>query len=818
MGARNILNGISSDELDNARIDRDERNNPADFAVDEGNDFGDMFGDDSFGSGDSFGGGSNSFGLSDGSFGGDSFGGGLGGGFGGDSFGGGFGGDTFGGSFQQPFGAQGQQAQPQTTEDKVFDAVSEGGKAGFTFLKSMVGTIKNTDALFWASYGRTIIYVGGIELIAGLILGVLGISHMFSVALCGFLVAVIGVPTLMCNRAEGERIAEEKMGQEEQDTGLGDMGFGSDSGFGDSFGDGFGDSAFGDTDFGDSGFGNSDFENEDSIDDFGGEDTEEEDDWDVDWSEEKSDDADIDDEEFFRGNVAEPVAKEEALAAFPEVENGLVTRQYMYDAFYQVLSEVTPSYNRERVYKPGDDVFIAFDAKVREAAQVVGIKDIPELEELKETLLTIELVVSRKSKYNAKELGDEVAKIFGFDFDSNEISSAVYAKTTTVGLHSYITLFTGETALVSLRDLYNNCSDFIKNTKNYMPVVLGIDQKGKVVCMDLKKDDTCMIIAGMPRSGKSWTVQAILAQMCAFVPPSELNLYFFDPKAKTSDFKRFTLPHVKGFASQYTDEQGKVVNPDERRIMDLLEWVVNKEAPRRKNIIGGAGEVNLWDYKKKNPDVQLPLIYLIFDEMVTLSKMEKEQEKQYQSYLDMIVTQFPNLGIRAMFIPHEVKNQIISKTAYDSVKSRISVKGSESHIEASTGAKPRDFEYKLTHQGDMAVKMDMVNAGAPSFVHSVVLSTSNEENNDLFEYLRKLWNKVEPEQAKDSVGKDADIDAKMQELQNVGIGADDLDEVDIFEEEDMFTDTEGSELSSMNTEVAQSTEDAEDDFWNSFNG
>lgn len=824
MAAKSILNSVSKDELNNARLSRDERNNPSDFAPDEDDDFGDLFGDDF---GDDSGGssmGDDSFGFGDsssGSMGSDPF--------GSDPFGNSVGGLNGGADPFGSFGASnfGQPAQPQqSSEDKILEAVGQAGKASGNFLKNVFGTFKNTNALFWASYGRIGVIVGVIEAAVGLILSLFKIPNMVSLLMCGIITAGTCAVILMLNVNEGERIATEG-GNLEPETPQLDNNFGGDAlgSTGDDFGStgdddwGFNENTnddsddCGDEDDGweddDSGWGDDDSGWVDNTDDT-------EDLLDDDWG---TTDNDISDEEFFKGNVATPVDKEDALAAFPEMDSGIVVRQYMFDAIYQVLSEITPGYNKERKYSENDAVFLAFDSKIREAAEVANIKEIPQLLEMKETLLTIELVIERKTKYNADELGAEIAKIYGFDPDTNEINPSVYAKTQTVGTKCYITLFTGETALVSLRDLYNNCKDYICDNKNYMPVVLGIDQKGKIMVTDLKKDDTCMIIAGMPRSGKSWFVQAVLTQMCAFVSPSELNLYFFDPKAKTSDFKRFTLPHVKGFASQYTDEQGKVVNPEERRIMDLLSWVVNTEAPRRKKIIGEAGEVNLWDYKKKNPDVQLPLIYLVFDEMVTLSKMEKEQEKQYQSYLDMIVTQFPNLGIRAMFIPHEVKNQIISKTAYDSVKSRISVKGNEAHIEASTGAKPREFGYKLTHVGDMAVKMDMVNSGAPTFVHGVALSSSNEENVALFEYLRKLWNKIEPEQAANSVAKNIDTDRKLEELQK-GIDLDDVDDMDIFGDDDstgnsVFSEPNSEGVSSLNKEVVDNISDS-DNFWDDF--
>ena len=783
MSARNILNSVNDNDLDDIRMERDEMDNPADFGpgMDDDTNFGDMFGsDDSFSSG-----GDSSFsGGSDGSFD-------LG---------------SLGGFNNDPFGNQ-NTAPPQSTsaEDKFWDFITGAGKGTWEFLKELAGSFKNTDVSFWASFGKLWFIVGAIETVAGFVLNIFGINNMLQLCIGGLLGVGTGGFLLLWNFEKADKQLSEKLDngdiqdtQSEESTGENEE-FQDDFNFGES-------EDFEDTDWGDS-------------DDWGDETSDdEEDEWSLSDDDEEDedegwgliDDDDIDADEFFRGGASEPQDKEEVFNSLPVLDKGVYTRQFLYDSIYPILKEITPKFNKEIDYSEDSNIFLAFDAKVKEASEVIGIKseNRPRLESLKETLLTIDLCVSRDTKYNAEELGNEVAKIFAFECDNEDIKNAVYANTVTVGKHTYITIFTGETALTTLRDMYNDTKDYILDTDNKMPVILGIDQKGKVVKVDIKKDDTCMIIAGMPRYGKSWFVQAVLLQLCLYTPPSELNLYFFDPKASTSDFKRFTLPHVKGFASQYTDESGNVVNPEEKKIMDLLKWIVNVEAPRRKKLIGTAG-VNIWDFKKKNPDVKIPLIYLIFDEMVTLSKMEKEQETLYQSYLDMIVTQFPNLGIRAMFIPHEVKNQIISKTAYDSVKSRISVRGSAEHIEHSTGTKERNFKYKLTHTGDMAVKMDAVNSGNTTFVHGVALSDSNEENNELFDYVRKLWGKLEPDEVKTSISSNIEVDKKIEDLEKSALSLDDLDDVD-----DMFTDSNKEGISSLNTEVVANTKDnEEDDFW-----
>ena len=446
--------------------------------------------------------------------------------------------------------------------------------------------------------------------------------------------------------------------------------------------------------------------------------------------------------------VTPAMSTEEAISTFQPIDRGMYTRQYLYDNFIKVLPCLEPSFTKIVDYDEDTTEFDYWYDILTQASEVIGLKEeeMPELLGLTETLFTIKVKVSRTPKLKPDLLANELANAYAYNIYENDAEkrASVFAKSEVVLKTCIITIFTGKTHMVSLRDMYNECNRFILDTNNYMPVVVGINEAGKVITMDFKKIES-IIVAGMPRSGKTWWVQAILTQLCALNSPKDLNIYFLDPKAGTSDYKRFYLPHVKVFASRYNDSNGNVVNKEFRSILDTLRQLVNVEAPRRKKLIGDGGCVNINDYKEKYPDVKLPYIVVVIDEMVTLSTMEKEDCKEYMTYLDQIVTQFPNLGIRGMFIPHEVKNQIISKTAYDSVKARISVKGSQEHIESSTGTKPKDFPYKLCNTGDMAVNIDTISAST-QFIHGVALTSSNADNIKLFDYLRRIWNKLEPDE------------------------------------------------------------------------
>lgn len=429
---------------------------------------------------------------------------------------------------------------------------------------------------------------------------------------------------------------------------------------------------------------------------------------------------------------SEGMDAETALETLQEVPMGMYTRQYLYEAFTKVLSTIKPDYDTVRTFDEDSDTFVTWEQYLRDSAEVVGTKyeDLPELLELSETALTIRIVCTRPRNFKHEAVASELASIYAHASGTKDPN--VYAISETIGKECHFTVFTGSKLMVSLKDMYCHCEDFVLNTKNYMPIVIGIDHEGKIIKADFKKIES-ILVTGMPRKGKSWVVQLILTQMCAYLSPKELHLYILDPKEGISDYRKFVLPHVKKFVS------------GDDNIVSTLRRVVREEAPRRKKILGDADCVNIWDYKELYPDVDLPVIYVVIDEVVTLAeRMDKETKAEFQGYLVELISQLPALGIRAFMIPHVVKNDIIAKTATDLIPCRISVCGDAAHIESSTGTKPKDFNFKLSAVGDMALKVSEI---SPStlFVHAGVLSDSNPKNNKIFDYLRRVWLRLEPD-------------------------------------------------------------------------
>ena len=710
--------------------------------------------------------------------------------------------DIFSSPFASNQGATYGNTQPQqpepakTTEDKFFDALKKGGTTALDATKDILHSDK-TNALFKVEWGRTSAIAGIICMICGILLRLFGLTAGLQITVGGILGIAFGAILWGFNE-EKSHTDSSMFGESNTNntTNVSEPSMNFDTNIFSQSNDDEESPFSSSPNF----FDNDEEEDEHHSsffeDDNDNEDKEEDSIFKEDEVEEESEDEepkftfeDIDEpeeEEETETEVGKCLTNEEALANLGDnVPVNVYTRQYLFDVFTQRLPNYKPDFVELKSFDEDTAIFAEWEQRLREASTVSGVKDenLPNLLELKQNLFSIIIVCSRTAGFKADVVGDEIARMYEHKVsDAGEIGEGkIFAKTVAAGTQATITIFLGTKALISLKDMMEvpEVKKFFLNTKNYMPVVLGTNQLGHVIYTDFKKIES-ILITGMPRSGKSWFVQQTLTQMCAFVSPRELNIYVCDPKDGISDFKSFCLPHIKKFVS------------GDDNIVSVIRNVVKVEGPRRKKIIGDAGCVNIWDFKELHPEVDMPLIYILIDEVVTLAaRMEKDVKSEFQGLLFELISQMPALGIRALLIPHEVKNDIIKKEITDLIMCRISVLGSAEHIESSTGTKPKDFPYKLTNQGDMAVRIPIVNPKT-MYVHAPALTSENVENNRVFDYMRQIWKRIEPDSYEGAVVERAELENESQELlksaQDINNLNSDVDDIFASENQDAKDD------------------------------
>lgn len=631
-------------------------------------------------------------------------------------------GSALGGALQQP---QQQQVTPQSlteTEDKIIGASIQaakflGANTKELFLGFQSGLYGN-DAMYWSKLGSKMSRWGIAIVIAGSVL--MGINKLTGFSNNGFWVMIGGLIELMggililtLNFEKAKELKKEKLEIE--------------------------------PDYKED---NLDSSNDDLIALFedSSEDTQPEE-QDNGWGNWGSDDNSaniwdtLEDEDTSESEEQEEVYQEDInieaeLEQVPQIQAHTQTRQFLFEQFTKVLPLINPNFSDLKLISENSDNFIIFDKMIHDASIQCGAKEdnTPVLIELRENLSIIQIKATRPAGIKEQDIANEIANMYSRNDFGKVVHEGVSAIVNSVGAYFIINLFTGNNPLVSLGDIYKKTKDFVLDTSNKMPLIWGIDEFGDPIYCDADNIFS-YIISGIPRSGKSWKGQSMVLQLCMFNSPREVTFEAFDVKGLTSDFHAMAeyLPHFKKFES------------DRARIIARLRYLTTVEANRRSKILKEHDVIAIKDLKEKYPEVELPYLYIIIDEMLGLKEgFTKDEEKEFQGLLNMLVSQLPNLGFRVILVPHRIVNDIISKTTYTLVGCRACIKAPFNEIKNGIDVTQKEFPYSLPNLGDMALKVTNINSNKPVFCHGEAITKTNDGNKDVFKYVGAVWNMLEP--------------------------------------------------------------------------
>ena len=422
------------------------------------------------------------------------------------------------------------------------------------------------------------------------------------------------------------------------------------------------------------------------------------------------------------------------------MQKGTQTRQFIYETLTKGLPSISPKFADMRNLREGSKEWAIWAELIRDAAKQVGTREdlLPDLKDASENPFMFKLTISRTPRMKTQAIADEVVNIYKYDDNGNLEYPNAYATSAESGPRAFISIYKGaKIDMISLADMYASSPDaqkFVRDPKTEMPVVIGTTGDGSVKAVDLLKAPA-IVVSGEPRSGKSWIVKLILNQMCAYMSPNDLHLYIGDPKNQISEYANYNLPHVR--RKEYTVDS----------VIDMLRYLVNTEAPRRKNIMQQYGYVNVLEFRRDHPEVTFPFLYVVLDEMMSLANaMGKEDAREYRELIERFVSEFPALGMRAIFIPHRVKNDVIPKSVSELISVRITAKSaSDASAAENLGLNSAsEFPYKLSNAGDVAVRIADINDGAPTYLRAAVLAPDTKGMERLESYIGHYWDKLDP--------------------------------------------------------------------------
>jgi hypothetical protein len=650
--------------------------------------------------------------------------------------GGGFGGGGFEGGFGDPNGGQPQKKSEDEIILDILAAIWKQIKNFFIFLKDLAANFKDTTPHGWLMVYNRLAIFGAFLSGAGVVILLLGL-FVPTIANSGFVLALgiisggIGV--------SGMVIYNEKAKNWISETGQ----------MGDTYSNlrpatsegGTSEGEFGSEEFPHEEQSEDDFYSEGGNDDFGftGEDSDLGG-WDFE-EEDSDDDSFVDLSSQFEDDdilvADEPVDIDEAIASLSEAGVHAQSRAYLYEQFYKVLRSVTPNYSELTELEEYEDNFQHYLTLLLNAAAREGFTDQDfQIEHIYENSFMYKIVISASPKFKADKVSISIENQEKYNQMGIEVKPNLFVTSKVIGHNVHIDIIKDSSPMLTVKDMWSENKDFILDPDNVMPVVLGSDELGQSIVMDFAKINS-IALSGKPGKGKTWLAQSILAQLAFFSSPNEVQFIIADPKGQQGDFVNINFPHV--IEKVKTEEE----------TMEVLRRIVREEVPKREALLGQYGLTDIKDMHKMYPDVTMPYLYILVEEMMSLGdhlkQMDKEAYKEYRAILSDIVNKCRYLGIRLFGLSQRMTDNAIPKDIKVGIDLKLTAGADASEIEQVMEVKPKDFPYNIAGKvGKYAVMSPEYRGGNASFMVGAVMGTSNPENAQTYRFVKALWEKIEP--------------------------------------------------------------------------
>lgn len=643
------------------------------------------------------------------------------------------GGSGFGGGFGEPNGGQPQKKSEDEIIMDILAAIWKQIKNFFVFLKDLASTFKDTTPHGWLMVYNRLAIFGAFLSGAGVVVLLLGL-FVPSIDNSGFILALgiitggIGVSGMVIYNEKAKNWISEtgQMGDtysnlrpadseggmpvEEQEEFVEEEPIDDFSSYG------------GSEDFG--------FAEEDS--DLGGWDYEEED---------SDDDGFVDLSSQFEDDdilvADEPVDIDEAIASLSDAGVHAQSRAYLYEQFYKVLRSVTPNYSELTELEEYDDNFQRYlNLLMNSAAREGFTEEDFQIQHIYENSFMYKLVINASPKFKADKVATSIENQEKFNQMGIEVKPNLFVTSKVIGNNVHIDIIKDSSPMLTVKDMWSENKDFILDPDNVMPVVLGSDELGQSIVMDFAKINS-IALSGKPGKGKTWLAQSIIAQLAFFSTPNEVQFIFADPKGQQGDFANINFPHV--IEKVRTEEE----------TMEVLRRIVREEVPKREALLGQYGLTDIKDMHKMYPDVTMPYLYILVEEMMSLGdhlkQMDKEAYKEYRAILSDIVNKCRYLGIRLFGLSQRMTDNAIPRDIKVGIDLKLTAGADASEIEQVMEVKPKDFPYNIAGKvGKYAVMSPEYRGGNASFMVGAVLGTSNPENAQTYRFVKALWEKIEP--------------------------------------------------------------------------
>ncbi len=203
-----------------------------------------------------------------------------------------------------------------------------------------------------------------------------------------------------------------------------------------------------------------------------------------------------------------------------------------------------------------------------------------------------------------------------------------------------------ETEIVPIEDYLPDLPDRDDLTVSELPFIAGVNPDGTshIAYLD---EAPHMLVGGTTGSGKTVFLYSILSCFLQRFDTDDLRLAIVDPKLTNFMFCN-QLPNL---------EHDQVITEDQDAA-DLFSWITEEEIPRRTQLLGESGSIDIKDHNERADEPLRPLVVII-DEYADLIDGLGEDSDEFETNVRRIAQKARSVGIHLVISTQRPSAKII---------------------------------------------------------------------------------------------------------------------------------------------------------------
>lgn len=263
-----------------------------------------------------------------------------------------------------------------------------------------------------------------------------------------------------------------------------------------------------------------------------------------------------------------------------------------------------------------------------------------------------------------------------------------------------------EEAILFADYMTNQSEWWQRRSAKYIEIPFGVSEDRQIQKLKITQESgqNSAVVIGIPGSGKSVFLHALICNAAINYSPDELNMYLIDfSGVEFNSYALHNLPHARVIAPEAEREFG----------LSILNELV-EEGARRMELCRNNDVSNIVDLKAKNPSLHIPRLLVIIDEFQKIFEIENDLiSREANAKIHTIIQEFRKFGINMVLATQKLPSSSILPK--DLIANRVVFKSSPADF-SSLISLPINGKVPQLHTGECIYNSE---SGSPYDNHKV---------------------------------------------------------------------------------------------------